>query len=91
MYGSSEPGNVACRNTSSAPRKKPPSTAPRRLPSPPITEAMNASITGTKPVVGLTEVVRAIHSTPAMPASNPEIRKASEITPFARTPSAARS
>ena len=47
---------------------------------------MKAWITGTNPVVGFTEVVRAIHSTPAMPASTPEIRNASEITRFARTP-----
>ena len=48
---------------------------------------MNAWITGTNPVAGFTEVVRAIHSTPAMPARMPEIRNASEITRFARTPS----
>ena len=68
------------------PRKNPPITAPRRFPSPPMTEAMNASITGTKPLVGFTDVVRAIQSTPAMPARIPEIANASEIRRLARTP-----
>ncbi len=55
-----------------------------------MTDAMNAWITGTNPVAGFTEVVRAIQSTPAMPASSPEIRNASEITRFARTPEQSR-
>ncbi len=47
---------------------------------------MNALITGVNPVPGVTAPRRAIHSTPAMPATTPDAAKAIRTTRFARMP-----
>ena len=69
------------------PSSRPPSTAPKILPKPPITTATKPTSTGVRPIVGETCPVCITSSTPTTAASAPLIAKAIAITRSARTPS----
>ena len=45
-------GSTVCSTTLTAPTRKPPRAAPRRLPMPPITVATKAMITSGHPILG---------------------------------------
>ena len=80
---------VAWSATVMIPRRRPPSTAPGRLPVPPRIVATNATSTALRPIVGVTTPVWATSRIAAAAASTPLIANAVAITRFAFTPSSA--
>ena len=76
-------GRNARKPVSTKPRMKPPSTAPHRLPSPPMTLAMKPFSTRAKPMCGVTDPRMERISTAAMPARRPDRAKEAAITRLA--------
>src|SRR5581483_6295118 len=79
-------GSVACSRFSTTPSTNPPSAAPVRLPSPPMTPPTNAISSGPCPMSGATAPERNVYRSATAPARTPVIPNAAEITQFARTP-----
>ena len=79
-------GRYERRKTSARPSANPPTTAPVKLPRPPMIAATTAFSSQSAPSVGSAVGLRIRIRTAATPARNPAYAKAPEITRFARTP-----
>lgn len=73
-------------SVSSSPSTKPPTTAPVKLPRPPITAAMTAFSNQSEPMLGSAAGERMRMRQAATPASSPAKANAPEMTRLARTP-----